>query len=339
MTQGPGASRTIPQKRKQPKPKKTHVGSHSPLDEGTRKSQPLYESKTTNPKDLEGNNQPADKGLPSTFPDEDIRTDAKYQVDQTQSSRFEVSIPDQHQSKTSYEVDEDDVFEAGEEMDEYIQELDTEETQTHPSTEHTTEEHQSPSSNRDRPESSKAKKTKASDSESSSYFINTSFTKYDNTDAALGNFQQILNLFNVDHNTCLKRILDNLKEVQDAFKEDTALNKKVLEAIEAYTKNSTNLTKVLTLAKNFNFSGLKSLVETLKSVVDAQNDHLATWAKFSVPLKDRPLPQAECPQQRLLSLKVQQLLGENFAHTSTKEPPSYIEGEKADMDTKEADEK
>ncbi|GJS02836.1 hypothetical protein Tco_0319344 [Tanacetum coccineum] len=41
----------------------------------------------------------------------------------------------------------------------------------------------------------------------------------------------------------------------------------------------------------------------------------------------------------MLSLKVQQLLGENFAHTATKEPLSHFEGEKADMDTEEAIEK
>ncbi|GJS10637.1 hypothetical protein Tco_0367433 [Tanacetum coccineum] len=308
MTQGPGASRTVPQKRKQSKPKRGTVIA--------KKDQHVVQARCKNTikecpargiwiktslfflgpnipslrlgenrhSELGYNDQHADKGLPSTFPDKDtgkitplseglLELDFKpLRLTTTTDIQALLGASDDDLKKDS----EDDMFEAGEEMDEYIQELDTEETQTHPSTKHTTEEHQSPSSNRDQPESSKAKKTKASDSESSSYFINTSFTKYDNTDATLRNFQQILSLFNVDHNTCLKRILDNLKEVQDAFKEDIALNKKVLEAIKAYTKNSTNLTKLLTLAKNFNFSGLKSLVETLKSIVDAQNDHLAT---------------------------------------------------------------
>ncbi|GJS02551.1 hypothetical protein Tco_0319059 [Tanacetum coccineum] len=41
------------------------TGLPSTLDEGTHKSQTLLECKTTNPKDSRGNNQPADKGLPS----------------------------------------------------------------------------------------------------------------------------------------------------------------------------------------------------------------------------------------------------------------------------------
>ncbi|GKB11413.1 hypothetical protein Tco_0845336 [Tanacetum coccineum] len=163
--------------------------SSTSLDEGTHKSQPLPEGKTTDPKDLEGNQHPADKGLPSTVPDKSIGkpkplpegpredkdskrlkpltdmesqtplvlswTDAEYQVDKTQSTKFKVSVPDQHQSKTSSEVDldfeplklttivynqalmgssdddlkedsKDDVFEVGEEIDEDIQDPDTE---------------------------------------------------------------------------------------------------------------------------------------------------------------------------------------------------------------------
>nr|GEV27364.1 reverse transcriptase domain-containing protein [Tanacetum cinerariifolium] len=49
------------------------------------------------------------------------------------------------------------------------------------------------------------------------------------------------------HNTSMRRILDNLTEVQDAVKEDPALNKKVLDVAEAYTKNSSSLTELLTL--------------------------------------------------------------------------------------------
>ncbi|GKA76607.1 hypothetical protein Tco_0783068 [Tanacetum coccineum] len=218
-------------------------GSHSPPNEGTRRSKPLSEGKLTDAKDPEGNIQLADskgnkhstdKGLPATVPNESIGktkplpkgprkdkyserlkpladmesltphvtvlsgTDADYQVDQTQSTRFEVSVLDQHQGKTSYEVEldfeplklttiadiqallgtfdddlkedsDDDVFETQEEIDEDIYEPGTKETQTRHSTKHTTEEphsqeHQSSSLNKDQPESSKAKKNDASDS-------------------------------------------------------------------------------------------------------------------------------------------------------------------------------
>ncbi|GKE19739.1 hypothetical protein Tco_1431251 [Tanacetum coccineum] len=190
--------------------------------------------KTTDPKDSKGNKHSTDKGLPATVPNESIGktkplpkgprkdkyserlkpladmesltphvtvlsgTDADYQVDQTQSTRFEVSVLDQHQGKTSYEVEldfeplklttiadiqallgtfdddlkedsDDDVFETQEEIDEDIYEPGTKETQTRHSTKHTTkephsQEHQSSSLNKDQPESSKAKKNDASDS-------------------------------------------------------------------------------------------------------------------------------------------------------------------------------
>ncbi|GJX63520.1 hypothetical protein Tco_0296420 [Tanacetum coccineum] len=263
------------------------------------------------------------------------RTNAKYQVDQTQSTRFEVSVPDQHQSKTSFEVEldfeplklttiadiqallgasdddlkedsEDDVFEAGEEMDEYIQEADTEEHQTHLSTKTPTKEpyksislhhqaginlnppklrrlmHQTQSPHHEKHEEATA--FYADLKLSLEDFIHTSFTKYEKTDTALRNFQQILNLFKTDHITSMRRILVNLKEVEDAVKEDPALNNKVLEATEAYTKNSTNVTEPLTPVKTFDFSGLKSIVESLKATMDSQNDHLATWAKLSTNL-------------------------------------------------------
>ncbi|GJT18683.1 hypothetical protein Tco_0877389 [Tanacetum coccineum] len=139
------------------------------------------------------------------------------------------------------EDSDDDVFEAGEEIDEDNQGPKTEETQSHHSTKHTNEEeHQ--------------------------------------------NFQQILNLFKTNHNTSLRMILENIREIHNVVKEDPALNKKVLEATEAYTKNSTTLTELLTLMKTFDLSGLKSLTESLKVVVDAQNDHLAKWTKSSTSI-------------------------------------------------------
>ncbi|GKB15642.1 zinc finger, CCHC-type containing protein [Tanacetum coccineum] len=121
------------------------------LDEGTRKSQPLPESTTIDPKDSGGNVQPADKGLPSmaynegmvktkplhegTLRDKDSEglkppadmelltnpivdpsgTGAKYQVDETQSTRLRY-----------WKSDNEEVFAAREEMDEYIPPTDKE---------------------------------------------------------------------------------------------------------------------------------------------------------------------------------------------------------------------
>ncbi|GJT53572.1 hypothetical protein Tco_0988626 [Tanacetum coccineum] len=68
----------------------------------------LLEHSLKRGKDSEGNKYPADMGLPATHPDEVtalLGTNAKYQVDKTQSTRFEVSVPDQNKGKTSYEVE------------------------------------------------------------------------------------------------------------------------------------------------------------------------------------------------------------------------------------------
>nr|GEY68455.1 hypothetical protein [Tanacetum cinerariifolium]GEZ01711.1 hypothetical protein [Tanacetum cinerariifolium] len=295
----------------------------TPLDEGTCKSQPLLEGKTSDPKNSRGKDQSADKGLHSTVSNEGIgkttplseglRADkylerlkplvdtesqtppvislsganAGYQVDQTQSTRFE----------------------AGDEMDEDIHQADEEETQSpKPSKESSTEvltekptsqEHQSPTPHKEQPGSSHARDTDASNLESSSCsetfmpydnfvpvterekhkeaaasyadlkwslkdFIHASFNKYENNDTALRNFQPPPTMFKTIHNTSMRRILKNLKGVHDAVKEDPALNKKVHDAVKkdptlnkkvhdsakAYTKNPFDLTKLPSLAKS-----------------------------------------------------------------------------------------
>ncbi|GKA31121.1 hypothetical protein Tco_0717426, partial [Tanacetum coccineum] len=51
----------------------------------------------------------------------------------------------------------------------------------------------------------------------------------------------------------LNGVTETLKAIQDVVKEDLVLNKKVIKATEAYIKNSTHLTELLTLIKNFDF--------------------------------------------------------------------------------------
>ncbi|GJU84621.1 hypothetical protein Tco_1292167 [Tanacetum coccineum] len=115
----------------------------STLDEGTRKSQPLPEGIATHPKDSGGNIQPFDMDLTSTTSDEGTakttsrregslgdkdlggnippadmepihptvadlsRTGAKYQVDETQSTRLRYQSLTKNKGKTSSEVDPD----------------------------------------------------------------------------------------------------------------------------------------------------------------------------------------------------------------------------------------
>nr|GEX57057.1 glyceraldehyde-3-phosphate dehydrogenase, cytosolic [Tanacetum cinerariifolium] len=73
----------------------------------------------------------------------------------------------------------------------------------------------------------------------------------------------------------LNGVTGTLKAIQYAVKENHVLNKKVIEATKAYTKIPTHLTELLTLIKNFNFQGLKSLVESLHATALSQDKHLA----------------------------------------------------------------
>ncbi|GJU42366.1 hypothetical protein Tco_1195323 [Tanacetum coccineum] len=159
----------------------------STLDEGTRKSQPLPESTATSPKDSGEKIQPLDKDLPSMTSDKGtvkttprpegslgdkesrgnipptdmepihpavadlLGTGAKYQVDQTQSTR----------------LSEEDILGAGKEMDEEPQVASI--AKTH---------HQSPPPQADQSQSSHAPSTEASDTDSSCDDI---LKKYDNT--------------------------------------------------------------------------------------------------------------------------------------------------------------
>ncbi|GKF28720.1 hypothetical protein Tco_0095062, partial [Tanacetum coccineum] len=148
---GPEVPGALSKKSKRPKSKRPPLrpitGLPSTLDEGTRKSKPLPESTATPPKDLGGNVQPLDidltsttfsKGMAKTTPrpegplrDKDLGgnippadmepihpivadllgTGAKYQVDQTQSTRLRAFLLSNDEAQES----EEDILGAGEE--------------------------------------------------------------------------------------------------------------------------------------------------------------------------------------------------------------------------------
>nr|GEW79738.1 hypothetical protein [Tanacetum cinerariifolium] len=74
-----------------------------------------------NPKDSERLKPLADWYLSTPLVTALLETDAEYQVDKSQSIRFELKDSDEEHKDTS----DDDVFKSGEEMDEDIQEPDT----------------------------------------------------------------------------------------------------------------------------------------------------------------------------------------------------------------------
>ncbi|GJS36430.1 hypothetical protein Tco_0534812 [Tanacetum coccineum] len=156
----------------------------------------------------------------------------------------------------------------------------------------------------------------------------------------------------------------------NAVKEDLVLNKKVLEATEAYTKNFTNLTELLTLVKTFDFLGLKYTIDSLKAVVDAQNDHLAKWVESSALLawsvgarmiiieNTQANIQYEIASLKIDTFEIKAMItkifyafkGQSFSTPSNNVPKTTLaitkglatvggEGEKDDMVTKEAVEK
>ncbi|GKE43696.1 hypothetical protein Tco_1470980 [Tanacetum coccineum] len=169
------------------------------------------------------------------------------------------------------------------------------------------EQHQSPPPNTDKSKPSPDQETQESECDSSS----PELKKYDNilplTERQLikasieGYYEE-----NVDHKEQTDKVIDaamnsldknsiarsdlinalngvtkTLKAIQDVVKEDLVLNKKMIKATEAYTKNFTHLTELLTLIKNFDFLGLKSSVESLHATALSEEKHLAEWAKSS----------------------------------------------------------
>ncbi|GJW91639.1 hypothetical protein Tco_0169192 [Tanacetum coccineum] len=153
----------------------TGTGLPSILDEGTCKSQPFPEGTTTDPKDSGGNIQPANKGLPSTASNEGT---AKT------TPRPEGPLGDKDSGETNHPLiwnqstplllilqalvltqeSEEAILGAGDEIDE--------DSQT------TALQHQSSPPQANKPQSSHALDTEASDTHSSSEDL---LTKYDNT--------------------------------------------------------------------------------------------------------------------------------------------------------------
>ncbi|GJT94200.1 hypothetical protein Tco_1083045 [Tanacetum coccineum] len=216
---------------------------------------PLPEGKNINLKDSRSVTQLADRGQPKALVTDPSGADTKYQtsseVELDSKPLILITVADIQALLIDSEDDlkddsDDDVFKAGEEMDEDIQ--------------------QSPSPHQEQPESSKGKK-------SSKYLRG------------------------------ITRILKNLQEVHNVVKEDPAMNKKVLKVAEAYIENPTNLTKLITLVKNFDFHGIRTIVDSLQAVSSSNY-----W-------------------------------GESLDHTTTisptEETPSQTKGEKAKMETKE----
>ncbi|GJY85484.1 hypothetical protein Tco_0499510 [Tanacetum coccineum] len=336
------------------------TGLPSTLDEGTHKSQPLLEGTTTDPKDSGGNVQSTDKGSPSMDSNEGLakttpcpkgplrdkdsegnkppadiepinptvvdpsRTGAEYQVDETQSTRLRYQTLTENKGKTSSEVepdpetlqlttladiqayllsedelaqesDEDEVFVVGDDMEE--------------DTQADEEEHQSPSPNKDKPEPSHSPETQTDK------LVQATIDSLDKTATDKVNLRNALN-----------GVTDTLKAVQDAVKDDPTLNKKVIEATEAYTKNLSALTELLSLSSN-------SLAWNLGPRMTAAECYQAAIISSISSLRH------DTSEIKSIMTEIYQAFkGENDAQADTNEPPSHTEGEHVSMEDDKGEE-
>ncbi|GKE47626.1 hypothetical protein Tco_1478884, partial [Tanacetum coccineum] len=267
----------------------------STLNVGTHKLQPLPKGTKTDPKDSVGNKQPIDKGLPSMdFDEGTTKTTLRYQ-----------SLTE-NKGKPSHEGELDTqplVLSTYADVRAFL--LYDDEAQEN------------------KPTSSTALYTEASDSNSSS---NDLLKKYDNTlpltkrklvkylrkvstvlfniitedswekhkeaavnyanlkasiddyyDENIAHIDQIDKLVEASLSSLVKShtttidlykgrnvITELLKEINNAVKDNPAMNKKISEATESFPKISTNIIEVLSLVKGFNFSDLQSFVNALR---------------------------------------------------------------------------
>nr|GEX49666.1 putative reverse transcriptase domain-containing protein [Tanacetum cinerariifolium] len=288
QSQGPEASGSLPQKRKDPKsrkpPTKTRVTpslkptegseqSYSPADKGL----PFMVSnkgatKTTRfpegphrDKDSEGLKPHVDMEL-QTNPVANLSgTGVEYQVDETQSTRLRYQTLTENKGKTSSEVESDhetlqlttlvDIQAYLDSEDELAQEKDVVSyVDLRASIEGYYEEN-------------------VDHIEQTDKVIDAAMNSLDKNSIARGDLLNALN-----------GVTNTLKAIQDVVKEDHILNKKSTDATESYIKNSTHLTELPTLIKNFDFQGLNYSVESLQANSFSQEKHLAKWAKPSTSM-------------------------------------------------------
>nr|GEW54352.1 copia protein [Tanacetum cinerariifolium] len=260
------------------------------------------------PQDLERDIQLSSTRLPSTL-DEGTRTSAKYQEDQTQSSRLRYQSVTKNEGEPSYEGDPDNQPMLLTYADVRAILLSEDEAQ----------------------ESEEGilgagKCHVCCLKEAVVHYVNlkASIDDYNNKNiayinqtaqlvkASMSSLKQssstITNLYE-----SLEFITQLLKDILNSVKDDPTINKKIEEAYETVTKISTHTTNVLSLVKSFDFYTLQSTMKNIQDHAFKGQSSLASSSSVTptFTLTDTPT----------------NVEGENSTHTTTKEPPSHIEGE------------
>ncbi|GJS35288.1 hypothetical protein Tco_0533670 [Tanacetum coccineum] len=305
-SQGLEASGALSKKRKQPKPKKdTYTGLPSTLDEGTRKSQPFPKGTTINPKDSGGNDQPADKRLPSmdsnegmaktvphpkgplgdndsggNKPPADIEpinptvadpsgTGAKYQVDQTQFTRLrKVSRVLNRLTEAQWTQHEEDVVS-------YVDLKAAIEGYYEENIDHM---------------------------EQTDKVIDAAMNFLDKNNIARGDLLNALN-----------GVTEALKAIQDAVKEDHATALTQEEHLASWSKSSTSMA--------WNLGPRMTAIESSQTKIKSE----ITFLKKDT--SDIKSMMTEIYQSFKVNVE-----GENVTQADTEEPPSHTEGEHAAME-------
>ncbi|GJX68424.1 hypothetical protein Tco_0304151 [Tanacetum coccineum] len=323
-TKGPEAPGSIPQNKKKPKFKKTPretkgniqfdgIGLPSILDQGTCKSQPLHEGTTTNPKDLRGNVQPVDKGLPSMASNEGTTKTMPRPEGPLRDKDSEGNKPPADMKPINPTV------------------VDPSRT--------------AKTSSKVEPDPETVQLTTLADIQD--YLLSEDELAQESDEEASieGYYEE-----NVDHkeqtDKLVQATMDSLNKTA-IDKDDPALNN-VIEATKAYTKNLSALTELLNLVKNFDFQGLKSLVESLQAAGLRQDEHLASWVKSSNSLAWNLGPRMKAVKSshdeirsKISSLKqdtsyIKSIMTDIFQ--AFKEPPSHTEEEHVAMEDNKAKE-
>nr|GEU88146.1 hypothetical protein [Tanacetum cinerariifolium] len=293
----------------------TNMGFPSTLNKGTRLSKPFPEGTATHPKDSEGNKQPlnrdktfttSNEGMAKTTPrpegslgDKDSGgnispanmepihlsvadlsgTGAKYHEVQTQSSRLMY----RYLTKNKDEAQEsnEEVLVAEDDIDEDPQD-DKE------------EEHKE--------EAVSYVNLKASIDQ----YYDENIAHRDQTDKLVEASMSSLDRSSttiIDLYKGLNVIIELLKNINTAVKDDPATNQKINEAFETFARISSNVTGVLSLVKGFDFSALMSDVKALR-------DHASKMS--GVELSQTALKQ-EILSFRQDTLKIKSMMTEMYA--------------------------
>ncbi|GJZ49035.1 hypothetical protein Tco_0603225 [Tanacetum coccineum] len=132
-----------------------------------------------------------------------------------------------------------------------------------------------------------------------------------------------------------------LKDIHNAVKDDPTANQKLNEATETFARIFSNITKVLSLVKGFDFSALLSTMKDLQAHALKQEEASAAWTKQDTSeiksmmaeiyqaFKGQPASGSVTPTLALTHI-LANVEGENATNTATEEPPSHTKGETGD---------